>query len=174
MPVYDLLAEINNISSEFLWQCNAEYRFSFISPNVKKLWGKEVCELLGKSFKEVFDEVTYERIKREFFALEKNEVQEICFEFSVAVDGAKHWLEITAKLTNDPQNSQNKIMGVGRDISLKKEMESTSQNTKQQSAIAAKVASMMEMSRGVAHEINNPLTILTGNLFKLRMLLEKP
>lgn len=56
------------------------------------------------------------------------------------------------------------LSGVFQDVTAQVQLESALHLEKAKAAHTAKLASLGEMSAGLAHEINNPLTVITGNI----------
>lgn len=60
------------------------------------------------------------------------------------------------------------VQGSLKDISILKNLEKENEKQKAIAVTASKLASLGEMAGGVAHEINNPMAIIAGLLYKLR------
>lgn len=60
------------------------------------------------------------------------------------------------------------VQGSMKDISLLKNLEKENEKQKAIAVAASKLASLGEMAGGVAHEINNPMAIIIGLLYKLK------
>lgn len=80
----------------------------------------------------------------------------------------KH-LESHGDLEFNHQGKLVKLFGTCQDISQRVQSEISLAHEKNKSIQSAKLASLGELAAGIAHEINNPLTIISGNL----MLLER-
>lgn len=70
-------------------------------------------------------------------------------------DGTKRIVGLSISPMKDPVGKITGVKGITRDITDRMKME-------QQLMIASKLASIGELAAGVAHEINNPLTAITG------------
>lgn len=66
--------------------------------------------------------------------------------------------------------SSGKCIGIGQDITDKKRIENLLKEQQAKMVNAAKLSSLGEMAAGVAHEINNPLTIIMGSAQILKTL----
>ncbi len=60
------------------------------------------------------------------------------------------------------------VQGSMNDISLLKNLEKENEKQKAIAVAASKLASLGEMAGGIAHEINNPVAIIIGLLFKMK------
>jgi len=85
----------------------------------------------------------------------------------------KH-VEGIGKVTKDATGKVIFLSGTCRDQTMEVELESMLQEERAKSIHQSKLASLGEMSAGVAHEINNPLTIISGSLFLLGEYRENP
>lgn len=75
-------------------------------------------------------------------------------------DGSFYWVDST--LAPFVNNGVEGYIGIRFDITAEKECE-------KKLLLSSKMASLGEMASGIAHEINNPLTIINGKAMKLRM-----
>jgi signal transduction histidine kinase len=85
----------------------------------------------------------------------------------------KH-VEGIGKVTKDANGKVLLLSGTCRDQTMEVEFEIMLQQERAKSIHQSKLASLGEMSAGVAHEINNPLTIISGNLAILNQFKENP
>lgn len=74
------------------------------------------------------------------------------------------WIEAIGSPRLDSQGVVVEISGTCQDISELVLAEDLSKFERAKSVQSAKLASLGEMSAGIAHEINNPLTIISGNI----------
>jgi len=80
-----------------------------------------------------------------------------CVQKGTARDGGELWVEILATPVRDKTGQTIGIVEVISDITERKRMEA-------ELLQASKLAAMGELVSGLAHEINNPLTIISGNV----------
>ncbi|MGE5237913.1 MAG: ATP-binding protein [Chloroflexota bacterium] len=85
--------------------------------------------------------------------LEKNASEQVTC--SATIGGSEHWLSINFSGLLDEAGHVYRVLGIGRDITERKKIE-------HQMAHTEKLASLGTLAAGVAHEINNPLTIVLG------------
>lgn len=83
---------------------------------------------------------------------------------SVFADGRVLWIDAIGKSIFNSQGAVVELSGTCQDISELVESENQLKLERQKAVHAAKLASLGQMSAGVAHEINNPLLIISGNL----------
>ncbi len=74
------------------------------------------------------------------------------------------WLETIGQSVKTDETEINAVTGTCQDITEKVEAEIALEEQRIMTIHTAKLASLGEMSAGVAHEINNPLAIINGNL----------
>ncbi len=84
------------------------------------------------------------------------------------------YLQCIGKVTKDKNGSPLFLTGTCRDRTVEIEMEKSLESERMKSIHTAKLASLGEMSAGVAHEINNPLAIIAGNIDLLSTFKENP
>ena len=78
------------------------------------------------------------------------------------------------KVFRDENGSPSLMYGINWDRTHEVELEQKFELERQKSAQSAKLASLGEMSAGVAHEINNPLAVVSGNVDLLERYLTQP
>lgn len=88
--------------------------------------------------------------------------------------GKKKYIGGKAKVIYNDQNEPIAMYGINWDRSKEVELEESLQSERSKSIHNAKLASLGEMSAGIAHEINNPLAIIAGNIPLLKKFKDHP
>lgn len=95
--------------------------------------------------------------------IQKGESYTGVFEFCDA-QGNQKWVETYGQAVLDADGNIKKIRGTFQDITEFKKQEMALNQEKSKALHAAKLASLGEISAGMAHEINNPLAIISASL----------
>ncbi|MGE4132185.1 MAG: PAS domain-containing protein [Bdellovibrionales bacterium] len=83
-------------------------------------------------------------------------------------DGRTIWIDAFAEARRNSAGDIYELGGTCQDITELMEAENRARIERAKALQNAKLASLGEMSAGVAHEINNPLSIIAGNLYLMR------
>lgn len=145
-----------------------------VNQTAEHLWGKSVSDLIGCHHTELHPSVLTETVKQDFIdhmtALKENKRASIQVPIlhengtEVPVEISSSLIELDEKLT---------ILGVFRDISDRVRAEQKIRERDAQIQLSSHLASMGTLAAGVAHEINNPLTYVLGNLNVLKDLMRE-
>lgn len=137
------------------------------------LWGRKVSELVGSHQSQLHPPKLNKAARKAFSdhiaALMKNQRDTIYVpilradQSEVPVEISSSLIEIEGKMT---------ILGVFRDISERVKLEREQRELDAQLQLSSHLSSMGTLAAGVAHEINNPLTYVLGNLEIVKDLLE--
>lgn len=76
--------------------------------------------------------------------------------------GKYKWIQALGIAIRDDSGKAYRVIGSMIDINQKKLIESNLEEEKQKTVQASKLATLGEMAAGLAHEVNNPLTIIFG------------
>lgn len=97
------------------------------------------------------------------------------FEFRIIHHQTKEirYIEGNGALELDPFGRPYRLVGMNRDITDRKLIEKTLEAERIARITTSKMAALGEMASGIAHEINNPLTVVNISNLKIRTLLEK-
>lgn len=140
----------------------------------ERLWGKPISELVGLHQSELHPPVLSEESKLAFAdhikALMQNKRDTIYVPI-LRVDGVEVPAEISSSLIE--LEGKTRILGVFRDISDRVQLERDIRERDAQLQLSSHMASMGTLAAGVAHEINNPLTYVLGNLEILKTSIKK-
>ena len=78
------------------------------------------------------------------------------------IDGTEFPVEAGASVLHDDSGTPIGFVVIVRDVTKRKQMEKKTREYEQKVNIASRLATVGEMSAGIAHEINNPLTSVIG------------
>jgi PAS domain S-box-containing protein len=140
----------------------------------ERLWGRSIAELVGSHQSQLHPANLSDTAKKAFAdhisALMKNKRDTIDVPI-LRADGS----EIPAEISSSLIEIEGKvtILGVFRDISERVKSERELRERDAQIQLSSHLASVGTLAAGVAHEINNPLTYVLGNLEIVKVLLEE-
>jgi len=164
---YRLLAE--NVR-DVIWAMDMDLRFTYLSPSIKYLDDRTVEEVMSMPLEQLFTPSSLELILKTFAeelaiadvtALDPNRSRTLEVEI-LRRDGSSIWAELRMNFMRDQFGHPRGIVGVMRDISERKKAEEEKKEMEQRAQLASRLASVGELSAGIAHEINNPLTGVIG------------
>jgi PAS domain S-box-containing protein len=144
-------------------------------PNDKSLnWGDSMFDLYGVTkasstdlfniWQRTLSPSTKEAVLKELDeALKGTREFETTFSITTS-DGKEKHIGARAKVLRDSNSKPIKMFGMNWDRTNEKNLEMILEKERAKSLHSAKLASLGEMSAGIAHEINNPLAIISGSL----------
>ncbi|MDQ7786060.1 MAG: ATP-binding protein [Thermodesulfovibrionales bacterium] len=133
-----------------------DYNGNFLSINKygADFFKKNEPEVIGLHLSEIFawpsGEVIQLMIRKVFDAQESRHLIHM-----VIIEDQQYWFSTNLRRLWDETGNIYAVLGISRDITERKKMEEHSYYTE-------KLASMGTLAAGVAHEINNPLTVILG------------
>jgi two-component system cell cycle sensor histidine kinase/response regulator CckA len=125
-----------------------EWKFTYLNPEAEVLLGRKREQLIGKELWQEFPE-----LNESPFGLNYHRVlsERVPVEFEASDSARKIWLEIHAYPSNDGMSV------FFRDVSERKRAEEERLTT-------SKLESLGTLAGGIAHDLNNILTVISGNI----------
>ena len=151
-----------------------ELRFSLLNKASERNLGISSESMLGKCDYDFFPKEQADLItKKDQQVLAKGEILKVASEFIDTPQGKK--ILSTIKIpTFDEEGRPEFLIGISDDITDEVRMKELLDIERAKVIQASKLASLGEMSAGVAHEINNPLMIIAGTIRALPKFASKP
>jgi PAS domain S-box-containing protein len=157
----------------FAKQYGAELKFKLLNKAGEALLGLKAKDLLGKSDYDFFPKEQADHFTRTDHEVFKTNAAKVTIE-PIDTPTGQRWLRTHKVPTFKSDGSPDLLIGISTDITEEMKMQKAVELERAKSAHAAKLASLGEMSAGMAHEINNPLAILVGNLHLLAKFRDNP
>lgn len=146
-------------------------------------------EVIGKLPLHVFHDAEEIRLRSEDLSKEFNisinpGFNTFTYKANIGLNDERRWTYISKYGKKTPvnltvssiQDSSNKVVGylaIAQDISEKIKLEQQVDAQKLKLLQSSKMASLGEMAGGIAHEINNPLSVIAGKIFQLKMMAQR-
>ncbi|MFH1950909.1 MAG: PAS domain S-box protein [Pseudomonadota bacterium] len=156
---YRLLVENQ---TDLLVKIDREGRFQFVSPSYCRMFGKTEEELLGKTFMPLVHPDDRESTAKEMEKLYHPPHTAYVEQRAMTKDGWT-WLAWLDTAVLDEKGNVTEIIGLGRDISDKKQAEIEKERLQSQLQQAQKMEAIGTLAGGIAHDFNNILAIILGN-----------
>jgi PAS domain S-box-containing protein len=125
-----------------------EWRFTYVNPEAEAITRRHRDEILGRTMWEVFPNITgsvFEENYREVMT------KQTAVEFEASNRSGKKWFEVHAYPSNGG------VSAFFRDITERKRVE-------EQRLTTSKLESLGTLAGGIAHDLNNILTVISGNI----------
>jgi PAS domain S-box-containing protein len=156
---YRLLVENQ---TDLLVKVDREGRFQFASPSYCRMFGKADEELLGKAFMPLVHPDDRESTAKEMGKLYHPPHTAYIEQRAMTKDGWT-WLAWLDTAVLDEKGDVTEIIGLGRDITDKKQVEMEKATLQSQLQQSQKMESIGTLAGGIAHDFNNILGIILGN-----------
>jgi PAS domain S-box-containing protein len=151
----DLAFSLLNKAGEDLLGVKAE---QLVGKNDYDFFPKEQADFFTSKDRQVFESKTVLRIDQE----------------AIDTPRGKRILQTYKVPTFDQNGDPHLLIGISNDITEEYQMKLNLELERAKSVKNAKLASLGEMSAGIAHEINNPLAIIAGSVSVLSRCLDNP
>ena len=168
-------------TSDWVWEVDTEGLYTYVNPRVKDVLGYAAEEVIGKRPFDFMPPAEAERIGRVFRAMAASgSVIEGLENTNLHKDGRPVVLETSGAPFFDAKGNLQGYRGIDRDITERKKSEEALQqtyqdlrNTQGQLIQAAKLASIGQLSAGVAHELNQPLMVIRNKAQLIQRAIKK-
>ncbi len=156
----ELLSTIEDV----VWSAKTDgSEYYYMSPNVEKVYGIPLSEFKQNPMLWLNSIHPDDRDQIEQISSKLLEKEKIFQEYRIIRNtGEIRWIEDRKYVIHDDHQHVVRIGGIARDITERKKLEEQLQEKQAQLMQSSKMASLGEIATGLAHEINQPLTYISG------------
>jgi len=142
------MTDILDKTSDGFFAVDRDWKFTFINPQAEKLLGRRREDLLGKDLWRALPEFTADDTEENY---RRAMSEQVAVEFGVRDMAGRVWYELLA------YPSGGGVSVFFRDVTDRKRVE-------QERLTTGKLESLGTLAGGIAHDLNNVLTVISGNI----------
>ena len=167
-----IFEQIIKTIGEVFWMMDpTTHQMVYISPAYENIWGRS-CESLYQNPESYIEGIHPDDRSRIAEKISKQLDQKYDVDYRVLrPDGSIRWVNDRSYTVRDSNQKILNVVGVATDITSQKEALNEIEELRVKAFSHSKMAALGEMAGGVAHEINNPLTIIFGNVSTMKKIL---
>lgn len=151
------------VTSDWIWEVDANATYTYASPNVKNFLGYEPREVIGKTPFDFMPSEEANRVAAEFNAIKKARRPFSGLEnLNRHKEGRLVTLETSGVPIFDNKGTFRGYRGIDRDITERRLMEEEREKMQMQLFQSQKMEAIGILAGGVAHDFNNLLTTIQG------------
>jgi PAS domain S-box-containing protein len=164
---YQIMQAVFEGTSDAIFVKDLQGRYVMINSAGARVFGKTPGDVIGKDDTELFSAESARQIMEHDRQVTTSGKTQIYEEIGSAL-GETHTFLSTKAPHRDHQGSIIGIIGIARDITERKQAEVQLQRQREALYQSEKLATMGQLLAGVAHELNNPLSVVMGQAALLR------
>ncbi|MFD1156931.1 hybrid sensor histidine kinase/response regulator [Roseovarius aestuarii] len=151
-------------AGDWLWEMDANFRFTYFSENVERIVGVPAAWHYGKSREELLgEEASSEFWQRHFQSMREHEPFRDLEYLRTGTGVEPQWLRISGKPFYDAEGNFAGYRGCGSDVTERKLTEERLRQSEAKLLHAQKMEAVGQLTGGIAHEFNNLLAVIQGN-----------
>lgn len=149
-------------------QLEHDGRMIYVSPAYEQIWGYAVKDLMEspRSFIDAIHPEDRSRVLEAIKQQVKGPYQQLYR--IVRPDGSVRWINDRGNPIFNEKGEAYRLLGIAEDVTAIHDTKVLLENTQAQVIANAKFAALGEMAGGIAHEINNPLAVISGLAQQMR------
>jgi PAS domain S-box-containing protein len=156
--------DIVNAAGEYVWECDADYRYTWLSDKVRDIVGYSPEEMIGRRPTDFMPADEHDSVRRSMDASREPDGTFRGFGHrSIRRSGEELWQLGTGVVVRDERRAVIAHRGTGRDITLRKKAEGDRDRLEAQVHEAQKLQALGTLAGAVAHEFDNLLAVILGH-----------
>ena len=162
--LHSRVEEVSNIGGWYLDLRNGEF---WVSPQIENIWNIKADDSF-KSFEYYLGSDNYQKLVEAVKKL-KSEITPFDLEFEIKdKTEITRYFQFTGRAFEVEKNQCVGLIGTISDISEMKYLEQTVESEREKALVSSKLSALGDLASGMAHEINNPLTVIFGAVKKIK------
>lgn len=142
---------------------------TFVNKDYCTYFNKPIQDLIGNDFFQFVPEAERQFVRNHFMSLSK-EKPTVTYEHHVITpDGSTRWQQWTDRAIFDEHDHVMEYQSLGRDITNRKKEEEERKQLETHLQEAQRMEAIANLAGGIAHEFNNALAVLYGNIGLLQL-----